>query len=162
MIYHGATSYREMDTFNDLGVTVAQTIEDLRDVDFDSIAVTGVSGMSVGFPVAAQMGKRIAVLRKPNEQNHAGGEAWAGYAGLTGRVIIVDDFVSGGETWNRLADALADYDFEPVELVGTYLYRDRQYTPTTVRIEGDLGPVRSERYDFEPDDFEDTDHDWSF
>lgn len=159
MIYHGAHNYREMDTFNDLRVTVAQAVEDLRDVDFDSIAVTGVSGMAVGFPLAAQLGKRIAVLRKDGEDNHSC-EKWAGHAGLVGRTIIVDDFVAGGDTYRRLRTALDAFPGaynEVVEYVGSYMYRDRLFTPAGGAPEGSFGFVL---YGDEPDDDFDGDFDF--
>lgn len=77
----------------------------LKDVDFEAIAYRGNSGALVAPAVAARMGKRLIMSRKPGENSHSSshieGPKWAL------RYVIVDDFVSTGRTINTIVDDVA-------------------------------------------------------
>lgn len=74
--------------------------------EFDSILVTGLSGIVPGSIIAHKLGKRLVVLRKPGEPTH-GQEVEGAYdwADSDKDYVIVDDFVAGGKTMTRLLDA---------------------------------------------------------
>lgn len=131
MIYHGSSStYSGHNAhFIDLEDAVIETTRVLeKHLDkFDSIVVQGVSGMAVGFPVALRLGKPILVARKTDEQSHScGGELVnAGQAGK--RVLFLDDFVSGGATKRRCAEAVRRF-AKGARITKQYTYRDREFT----------------------------------
>ena len=93
-------------SFRDLGLVVGECADLVKraGVPFDTIVVTGVSGMAVGFPLAVALGKRIAVLRKDDDNTHSCNEGgWQGYADVRDRRCLwVDDFICSGETQQRI------------------------------------------------------------
>ena len=121
MIYHGKGPG---DSLVDLPETVTKTLDALRPVRqrFDSIAVTGMSGVIVGAPVALRMNKPLVVLRKPYERGHS--RTHIGLDQVGKRVLFLDDFVAGGDTRARVREQIAKH--AKADLVGTYLYRDNE------------------------------------
>lgn len=92
---------------------------------FDSIVVRGVSGLIVGSPVALALGKPVVIVRKPGVSSHAHtlvSNAWH----VGGRYVIVDDFVSMGNTMRAIQDAidekLRDADMPAASFAGLYQY----------------------------------------
>ncbi len=86
---------------------------------FDGLICTGVSGMLFAPSLADRLCCPLAVVRKPGESTHS-------YTKVEGyrvpRVIMVDDFVSSGDTVRRVYDALHGI---PMRLVGILLWRHR-------------------------------------
>ena len=130
MIYHtaddGPQAYEEgtsYGSFRDLPQAVTRAVRTIepRLKEFDMIAVQGVSGMSLGFPLALKLGVDIVVVRKPGDDNHCGGERITGTKVSRKRCLFVDDFVSGGTTRNRVREALRK---EGGRLVAEYTSRD--------------------------------------
>jgi hypothetical protein len=110
----------------------------LRDVDFDTVVATGLSGIPAATLIGNSMRKRILLVRKADDtSNHHGGRA----AGSLGhRWIFVDDFISSGATRLHVADAIKELCQgnrpwrEPwtTEYVGSYLYHsdgDAEWEP---------------------------------
>lgn len=85
--------------------------------EFDTIFVTGLSGMIPGAVIAHAWKKNLVVMRKPNEDSH--GCFIEGYFGRS--VVILDDFVSSGDTMVRMFDYLRDYQGGR-KIVGVVLY----------------------------------------
>lgn len=69
-----------------------------RAAEFSSILVTGLSGVVPGSVVAWKLRKTLVVVRKEGERSH--GDAIEGE--LTMDYIILDDFISVGDTFKRL------------------------------------------------------------
>lgn len=69
------------------------------------IVCTGLSGILVGVPVAEQSDREFAIVRKPNESCNSSykieGYTFTNY-------VIVDDFISGGETIRRVLEVMND------------------------------------------------------
>jgi adenine/guanine phosphoribosyltransferase-like PRPP-binding protein len=109
---------------------VEDTCAVLRKHTFDAIAVSGFSGTTVGSAVAHCLDKALIIVRKGRdyEQSHASDYPVEGMRG--GRYVVVDDFISGGETMRRILREITK--FSPTsELVGAYLWatpkwRDRE------------------------------------
>lgn len=133
--------------FGNLRGVVDRAIETLRDHThrFDSIMVTGVSGMSVGFPVALALDKPIIVLRKPREATHGVSGELINWWARGERVLFLDDFCESGETLKRCRDKLTgfayDVDGRYSRLVGAYLYRDDQLTFDAAVLTDDGGTI---------------------
>lgn len=71
---------------------------------FDHILVTGISGMLIGPTIALRLNKKLAIVRKnPKESSHSSNLV-EGYP--FGKYIIIDDFVSSGETVLRIKNAI--------------------------------------------------------
>lgn len=101
---------------------LANSLKNLRGLDFDAIAFTGVSGALVAPALAYNLGKGLIVVRRG--PRHSG---WA----LEGHInastyIIVDDFLCSGNTVKRIARAVqkgtAYSKAEKPRLVGVYEY----------------------------------------
>lgn len=104
----------------DLDKVVRKVTKVLRqDADsFDSIVVTGVSGLVVGSPVALRAKKPLVVIRKKTEQAHSWHHVNMDQAG--DRWLFLDDFSSTGGTFNRAREAMEGY--TDSEYVGSLWY----------------------------------------
>lgn len=86
----------------------AEVVERCRHVlitlgwQFEAIAVTGLSGNLVGVDLATLLNKNIMIVRKKDEDNH--GKLVEATQPLQDdvRYIIVDDFISNGNTVKRI------------------------------------------------------------
>jgi adenine/guanine phosphoribosyltransferase-like PRPP-binding protein len=121
VIYHSRSTEGIPGTLDDLGATVHASVEKLlplRD-QFDSIVVTGLSGVIVGVPVALLLDRPVVILRRPDDSAHDG--LFVNLARLGQRVCFLDDFVRTGGTRGRVLDMLKR---EGVELTIEHMYRD--------------------------------------
>lgn len=71
-------------------------VKQLKDVDFDTIAVRGVSGTTIGSILAHVMNKELAVVRKTTTDSHA--DVLVESPKIVSKYVFVDDFVDSGET----------------------------------------------------------------
>ena len=85
--------------------TVAEAIKTIpKGLEFDAIAVRGISGTLIGAIVADRLSKDFIVVRKKEDgSSHSGEEATHGYP--PNKYLIVDDFIASGYTvaaiyWN--------------------------------------------------------------
>lgn len=96
-------------TLHDLEKTVRKVTKELRpNTDhFDSIVVTGISGLVVGSPVSLRLKVPLVIIRKPytSENAHSYGHVNIEKAG--DRYLFLDDFKSSGETERRVQEAMA-------------------------------------------------------
>lgn len=93
----------------DLSETVARTILNLDPYRyyFDIIATRGVSGLIVASPVSIALGKKLVVIRKPDEYAHTTRHPGMNNTPETEqRWIFLDDFVSSGETRRAVQDEI--------------------------------------------------------
>lgn len=122
MVYHGADIYENKGSFRDLGVEVKKVVKMLKPhrKNFTSLVVTGVSGMSVGFPAALMLDKPIVVVRKrlhPDDRSHSD-TAVEGLDDMGDRPVFLDDFISSGTSLTRVKRAIG------VPLAGICLTRE--------------------------------------
>jgi len=113
--FNGVFSAREK------SIAIEKAISVLQDIDFEVIAVRGVSGLMVGSVLAHQMGKELAIVRKPSEGCHSGHEI-EGFVGSY-KYIIVDDLIATGETIRKIVSGVQEIS-PRAKCVGIYLYRD--------------------------------------
>lgn len=102
--------------------TVDAAIDALSKVDFDTIAVSGVSGLLLGPILAYKLGKNLAVVRKTDDSTHS-------YCTIEGqwgsKYVIIDDFIASGATVRYIRDKLDNrfgLDGEFTQCVGFYGY----------------------------------------
>ena len=84
--------------------------EHLQGVDFDAIAVRGVSGLTRGSIIAHLMCKGLIVVRK-RESRHSCMDVEGAVIRRGGHWIIVDDFVMSGSTVAAILEAVIQKDF---------------------------------------------------
>lgn len=126
MIYHTTRGdYGDPYDLDDLAETVDRAVQDIKPhlSDFDSIVVTGMSGVIVGVPVSLALGVPLVVLRKVSDDTHAF-QRTINEGRLGERALFLDDFISGGTTRTRVKQFVTA---QGATLVADYLYRDREY-----------------------------------
>lgn len=100
-----------------------KSVSILQNVDFDTIAVRGQSGMLMGAPLAAMMGKDLIIVRKNIESSHSEAiiEGW----GRNQKILIVDDFIESGATVDDIYEQSGRFCDSP-KFVGIFLYGDNE------------------------------------
>lgn len=104
----------------------------LADLNFDTIAVRGSSGLLFGAPLAMEMEKNLLLVRKEKEVSHSTTKVEG--KGIGQRIIVVDDFVETGKTLKAIEEAIITYCQSPT-ILGLYLYNHSQWTPWVTRLE---------------------------
>ena len=141
-------------SLDDLDDTCRRTYNALREIrdEFDSIIVTGMSGVVVGVPVALKLEKPVVIVRKGKDKDDS--HQFSGQIDVAGtrvinryrigkRTVIVDDFRSSGETEFRLIDAAKSMG---AATVATYWYRDNEVVHHDGR--DDVGAINGEEIPF--------------
>jgi len=106
------------EAFTEPEAMILQARAALRNVDYDTMIGTGLSGALMIPTLARALGKKWAIVRKPGESSHAD---WPGYEGEIGeRWIFVDDFIASGTTRNRVIEKVGDVYGEARELSDQY------------------------------------------
>lgn len=75
-------------------------------LDFDTVVVTGVSGVLMGGVIAHALGVNVLVVRKPDDTSTHSYERAEGHLGR--RWVALDDFVETGATYRRLKAVVKD------------------------------------------------------
>jgi adenine/guanine phosphoribosyltransferase-like PRPP-binding protein len=88
---------------------------------YDAIAVTGVSGLMIGSPVAIMLGKPLIIIRKDTENAHSSRHPGLDMDGTRARYLFLDDFIALGETKCRVISAISQK-YPHATMVGQYLY----------------------------------------
>lgn len=75
--------------------------------DIEALGFAGISGASMAFPVAYALGLNVLCVRKPGERHHSDGDV-IGWTPIKEdlRYAFMDDFISSGETYNRVVSAI--------------------------------------------------------
>jgi len=146
---------RTRNSLVDLNENVALSIRNLQPhvAEFDVIAVTGISGLVVGAPVAVALKKPLVVVRKDGERSHAMAEhnfetygpVVGGHMMLAQRVLWLDDFEASGKTRRRVEDAIKGYGGE---FVASYLYQGDAYDQPTLDWRGEE-PISASGWEIE-------------
>lgn len=98
---------------------IAQAVKRLDKIHFDAIAFTGHSGSLIAPAVAYEMGKGLIVVKKNLGHSSYRVEG----AVFAAKYVILDDFISSGDTIRRIARTLRKNDYAKyAELVGIYEY----------------------------------------
>lgn len=90
----------------------------LAGIDFDTFVGTGSSGNYLMHRLAERMGKHVLIVRKEQERR-ASHNAMEVIGSLGRRWVFIDDFVSTGESFRRVRDAVREACFEAADKVGT-------------------------------------------
>lgn len=105
---------------NQLKTTVYQSVKFLRthklDQQFDSIAFRGISGALIAPVLAMRLNKNLIAVRKSTSGCHSC-HTVEGYHGSK-RYIIVDDFISSGETVESIISNIREFANEDSQCVG--------------------------------------------
>jgi adenine/guanine phosphoribosyltransferase-like PRPP-binding protein len=110
----------------------ADLIRDRVGLDtFRNIAFRGISGALVAPALAVLLEKNLLVVRKPNESAHTrslveGNKSHAPY-------IIVDDFISSGDTIRHIVEAVKAFD-DSAKLVAIVCYARHSFRDYVLNI----------------------------
>lgn len=116
MIYGGKRGFSDL---NDVVFEAHSKLSAVLD-KFDSIAVSGTSGLVVGAPLAVLLNKPLVVVRKDNDGSHNGESVMVeGNADMGKRVLFLDDFVGTGKTRAWVRHNVRDWSGD---LIGEYVY----------------------------------------
>lgn len=151
MIYstHGEGPDRgeQFGRFGDLAVTVDDAVRKLRPYldRFDSIVVTGVSGIVVGSPVALALDKPLVVVRKENDGSHGshrGREGCIlGLPDLGTKACFLDDLVASGKTRRFVQESI----LPEAQVVMQYMYERNSITEL---MPYERGPSSTTEYEY--------------
>lgn len=110
-------------------------------VQFDAIAVRGVSGLAFGAPLAYTMKKGLIVVRKTEENSHSEVDVEMPelmHKSQSGKYIFVDDFVSSGETMHKVVLSLYSRN-SSLKIQAVYLYGTGERYDTKLYIRNLIG-----------------------
>lgn len=122
-------------------VNLAKAVDEAREFlksskvpEFDTIAVRGNSGAIFGGALSVALSVPLILVRKSLENSH-GGSYVQGYP-ESSRYLIIDDFMSSGETVNAIVDNIAEYRTMALP-IGAWFYEregnNRFRTPAQIR-----------------------------
>ena len=115
-----------------------EAINNLKDLEFDTIVVTGVSGLVFGVPLAQRMNKHIAIVRKDKDGTHSHKSIEATVTRNDfGRWLFVDDLIDTGKTEKRVKAKIKEHTDGKAIYVGAYLFEDHN-----IRVEPKLRPKK--------------------
>lgn len=114
-------------------------------VEFDTIVVTGISGIIFGLPLARKLKKHIVIVRKDDDGAHSTKEVEGTvFPENIGRWLFVDDLIDSGKTKRRVTEKVNSSSNRKATYVGDYLY-DRhniRLEPIPVPVEKKVHPVK--------------------
>ena len=126
--------YGDRPGFSDLAQVVERATDALSEHQdrFDSIVVTGVSGIVVGAPVSVLMGKALVVVRKPDDMSTHSFFSVENILQIGNRYLFLDDFILTGSTEKRVESIIHHrvkmYDIESPKYIGRYEYDKNRLT----------------------------------
>ena len=97
---------------------INRTIKYLKGIKFNSVVVSGASGLAIGPIIAYKLRKNLVIIRKPKEKTHSD-DMVEGQLGKS--YIIIDDFIDTGATIRRILRTIAK-DGQWAKCVGVYTY----------------------------------------
>lgn len=105
--------------------TVTDAVEKLKasKLEFDTIVVTGISGLLIGPIVAYLMQKNLLVIRKSDDSSTHSSMPAEGVIGK--KWLFLDDFISSGQTLTKVKEKVSQLSYgahHETEFVGCYLY----------------------------------------
>lgn len=105
-------------------------------LNFEAIAVCGVSGMVFGSLISYALDKPLWVIRKKNERTHSSNNLECGYFKDIESYLIIDDLIESGKTVRhiitRVRDHASENRFKPPLLTGAYLYYEKRFVPPSM------------------------------
>ena len=102
---------------------VARVLELQKSLKFQAIAFRGTSGAAMAYPVSAATGIPLICIRK--DGSHHGGPVEGSALIDVKKYLIIDDFISGGTTMDKIIDVLKTACGKKVlKCVGILLYGD--------------------------------------
>jgi len=98
---------------------IESAVKVLQNKEFDSIAISGLSGLTFGSILAFQLNKPLIVVRKPHDTTIHGARRIEGNQGSK-KYLIVDDCISTGHTIKFITEQI--YSKTKSVCTGVYTY----------------------------------------
>ena len=130
----GYHAYTEPKRLKNIVEKSAQFLQE-RGLDFDTIAVQGVSGLIVGSPLAMALDKNLMVIRKRGEKTNQPTDVFG--LGSNQKILLIDDCVDTGATLINMVSKIKFYCFNPT-FVGLFLYTGKRPNGFQYHCEGEL------------------------
>lgn len=92
-----------------------------KNKNIDHLVCTGISGQSITWPVANNIGIPVAVMRKAGEKAHTGDVKFIGF-GEINQYIIIDDIIDSGKTIHCIFKELSNEECKAIILWNAYGY----------------------------------------
>ncbi|HEU0252829.1 MAG TPA: phosphoribosyltransferase [Pyrinomonadaceae bacterium] len=132
-MYQNHSSYLKA-AFSPTNELVENALKALQGIDYDTMIGRGTSGLLVVPLLARALDKHFAIVRKPNDASHKECDI---EGTIGGKWIFVDDFISTGETRQRVRDAVQEAQRQAygrswaftTEYIGTYEYHFKRFLP---------------------------------
>jgi adenine/guanine phosphoribosyltransferase-like PRPP-binding protein len=100
---------------------------------FTHIAVCGISGVSIGAPIAIALNKNLIVVRKADDLSHSHSRVEGVPIDSHFNYVFLDDFISSGRTLARV-HRLIDTENSYARIVNVYQY-DEERLPVWSRFD---------------------------
>lgn len=131
--FEGYHAYTEPKRLKNIVEKSARFLQE-RELDFETIAVQGVSGLIVGSPLAMALDKKIMVIRKQGDKTHC--LDVMGF-GKNQKILMVDDCVETGTTLINMVTKIKSHCFNPT-FVGLFLYTGKRPIGFQYRCDDEL------------------------
>lgn len=106
IVSHYLGSTLDCNKLNEHVNNIVQTLRPIKKT-FDTVAFRGMSGALVAPLVAAKMKKHLIMVRKPGDGSHS---QYTVEGNINSQAyIIIDDFISTGNTCRAIIDAIANW-----------------------------------------------------
>lgn len=98
-----------------------RVVKELKNVEFDALAVRGVSGLIMAPIIAYLLNKHVIVVRKPKSEEHSHANVLVESPIDSGTYIVFDDFVSCGTTAHTIMNEIKKH-LPKMKCVGGYCW----------------------------------------
>jgi hypoxanthine phosphoribosyltransferase len=133
--FGGASHLRQVLTPEWCKREIMNAVDVLRDFreDFDTIAISGLSGLLYGAPLAYLLNKPLMVVRKKQDVTTHGAKRLEGNYGLR-RYLVVDDTICTGDTLRYIVENIGN-SIPEARCVGLYTFdTDYIYKPRVLSV----------------------------
>jgi len=125
---------RSPDSLQKVVSRTEEKIHSVPNLEFQAIAVSGISGLILGTALAIRLHKRLIIVRKEKESRHSS-FITEGVLSIDGvdriNYVIVDDFIFTGQTIRRIQAEVCIHTNNRSKCLGAFLYNESVFLTGT-------------------------------